>query len=73
MIDESRRIVSRWGWANKDSLIRKVISMDKRDPTLYANGKVYGADRTGGGIVWALDPLKNPSKKYRWSLESHRG
>ena len=28
-------------------------------PTLYPNGKVYGADRTGGGRLWALDPVKN--------------
>jgi hypothetical protein len=52
-------VASQWDWANKDSFIHDVISTDQRNPTLYANGKVYGADRTGGGIVWLLDPLKN--------------
>src|SRR6266571_61985 len=31
----------------------------QRNPALYANGKVYGADRTGGGRLWVLDPVKN--------------
>jgi streptogramin lyase len=56
---ERNFVVSQWDWANKDSFIHDVISTDKRNPRLYANGKVYGADRTGGSIVWVLDPLKN--------------
>src|SRR5260370_860507 len=56
---ERNFVVSQWDWANKDSFIHDVISTDKRHPTLYPNGKVYGADRTGGGIVRVLDPLKN--------------
>ncbi len=31
----------------------------QRDPTLYPNGKVYGVDRTGGGRLLILDPVKN--------------
>jgi outer membrane protein assembly factor BamB len=36
-----------------------LTTTDKRNPTLYPYGKVYGADRTGGGRLWALDPVKN--------------
>jgi hypothetical protein len=62
---ERNFVVSQWDWANKDSFIHDVISTDKRNPLLYPKGKVYGADRTGGGVVWALDPLRNTVEKVQ--------
>jgi len=47
------------GLGNTRIFFHDVTSTDKRNPTLYANGKVYGADRTGGGVLWVLDPVKN--------------
>ncbi|MEQ1947016.1 MAG: hypothetical protein ABL995_07495 [Bryobacteraceae bacterium] len=56
---ERNYVVTEWDWGAKESFIHDVVSTDKRNATLYANGKVYGADRTGGGRLWALDPVKN--------------
>ena len=56
---ERNFVVSQWDWGAPESFIHDVTSTDKRNPTLYANGKVYGADRTGGGRLWVLDPVKN--------------
>jgi hypothetical protein len=56
---ERNFVVSQWDWGAPESFIHDVTSTDKRNPTLYANGKVYGADRTGGGRLWVLDPTKN--------------
>jgi hypothetical protein len=56
---ERNFVVTQWDWAAPDSFIHDNISTDKRNPTLYANGIVYGADRAGGGRLWALDPMKN--------------
>src|ERR1700674_4450150 len=56
---ERNFVVSQWDWGTHESFFHDVTSTDKRNPTLYANGKVYGADRTGGGVLWVLDPVKN--------------
>jgi outer membrane protein assembly factor BamB len=56
---ERNFVVSQWDWGTRESFFHDVTSTDKRNPTLYSNGKVYGADRTGGGVLWVLDPLKN--------------
>jgi len=39
--------------------VHDLISTDKRNPSLYGYGKVYGVDRTGGGRLLILDPMKN--------------
>jgi hypothetical protein len=56
---ERNFVVTEWDWGAKESFIHDVTSTDKRNPNLYPNGKVYGADRTGGGRLWVLDPMKN--------------
>ena len=56
---ERNFVVSQWDWGAPESFIHDVTSTDKRNPTLYPNGRVYGADRTGGGRLWVLDPVKN--------------
>jgi hypothetical protein len=49
---ERNFVVTQWDWAAPDSFIHDNISTDKRNPALYGNGIVYGADRTGGGRLW---------------------
>ncbi|HLB46497.1 MAG TPA: hypothetical protein VJL59_05665, partial [Anaerolineales bacterium] len=56
---ERNFVVSQWDWGAPESFFHDLTSTDKRNPTLYPYGKVYGADRTGGGRLWALDPVKN--------------
>ncbi len=56
---ERNVVISQWDWGSPESFVHDLISTDKRNPTLYPNGKVYGADRTGGGRLWILDPVKN--------------
>src|SRR5712671_3652148 len=74
---ERNVVISQWDWGAPESFIHDVTSTDKRNPTLYANGKVYGADRTGGGRLWVLDPVKNtvqgvqikPRNSKGWSTD----
>ena len=56
---ERNVVVSQWDWGSPISFIHDLVSTDKRNPTMYAYGKVYGGDRTGGGMLWVLDPVKN--------------
>jgi len=56
---ERNFVVTQWDWGTGESFFHDVTATDKRNPTLYPYGKVYGADRTGGGRLWVLDPVKN--------------
>ena len=56
---ERNVVISQWDWAAPESFVHDLISTDKRNPTLYPYGKVYGGDRTGGGRLAVLDPVKN--------------
>jgi len=60
------------GLGSSESFIHDVTSTDKRNPTLYANGKVYGADRTGGGRLWVLDPVKNTVEGLQYNRETQK-
>lgn len=50
-------MLSVWDWANGNQ-IHDEISTDRRNPTVNANGVVYGVSPSTGFIQW-LDPVKN--------------
>ncbi|MDO8629721.1 MAG: carboxypeptidase-like regulatory domain-containing protein, partial [Phycisphaerales bacterium] len=56
---ERNVVISQWDWGFPESFVHDLVSTDKRNPTLYPYGKVYGVDRTGGGRLLVLDPVKN--------------
>jgi len=56
---ERNVVLTQWDWGFPESFVHDLISTDKRNPTLYPNGKVYGVDRTGGGRLLILDPVEN--------------
>ena len=56
---ERNVVISQWDWGTADSFVHDLVSTDKRNPTLYPYGKVFGADRTGGGNLLVLDPVRN--------------
>jgi streptogramin lyase len=61
---ERNVVVSQWEWGRKDSYIHDQISTDKRDPTLYPYGKVWGLD-FGQDTLWALDPRTDQVSSFK--------
>ena len=55
---ERNMVITQWAWGQDYSYIHDNVSTDKRKPTLYANGKVWGID-IGQSYLWALDPKTN--------------
>ena len=70
---ERNIVISEWDWGANDSFIHDLTSTDKRNPSLYPYGKVYGADRLGGGRLWALDPTKNTVTMYQIKPRDTKG
>ena len=55
---ERNVVLTMWSWGGPRTVIHDEIVTDKRKPTLYANGPVYGL---GGSAFVALDPTT-----HRW-------
>ncbi|MBM3779352.1 MAG: carboxypeptidase regulatory-like domain-containing protein [Acidimicrobiia bacterium] len=50
---ERNVVLTMWGWATPRGMVHDEVATDKRNPTLYPGGPVYGVG--GAGLV-ALDP-----------------
>lgn len=52
---ERNVVVTEWEWAGTNSYVHDLTATDKRRPTLYPYGKVWGVD-FGHDELWSLDP-----------------
>ena len=57
---ERNVVLTMWGWGHERGMVHDEVATDKRDPTLYANGPIYGVG--GAGLVIA-DPLSHRSRR----------
>ena len=46
---ERNVVLSSWGWGHPQGMVHDNVSTDKRNPTLYPNGPIYGVG--GAGLV----------------------
>ncbi len=53
---ERNLVITEWGWGDTFTYAHDEIATDKRNPTLYANGPIYGVD-LGNDRLLALDPM----------------
>ena len=53
---ERNVVITQWDWADPQAYLHDEISTDKRDPTVNANGLIYGALELSKDYVPVLDP-----------------
>ena len=51
-------VITQWGWGDTFTYAHDEIATDKRHPSLYPNGPIYGVD-LGNDRVLAVDPVKH--------------
>ena len=56
---ERNVVVTMWDWADPKVYMHDAISTDKRNPTLNANGLIYGALEESGDYLTTIDPVKH--------------
>ncbi len=56
---ERNMVVSLWDWATPTHYMHDAISTDKRNPTVNANGYIYGSPEESTDDVPVLDPVTN--------------
>jgi streptogramin lyase len=69
---ERHMVITQWAWARDDSYIHDNVSTDKRQPTLYPHGKVWGID-IGQSFLWSLDPVTHTVESHEVPLRDGPG
>ncbi|MQA89262.1 MAG: carboxypeptidase regulatory-like domain-containing protein [Gemmatimonas sp.] len=60
---ERNVVITMWDWADPKAYLHDVASTDRRDPTVNANGPVFGALEASADYVPALDPATHTASQ----------
>ncbi len=60
---ERNVVITQWDWADPKAYLHDEASTDKRDPTVNANGPIYGALEASADYVPVLDPVSHTASQ----------
>lgn len=60
---ERNAVITLWDWADPKGYLHDEISTDKRNPSVNANGPIYGAMELSADYVPVLDPIHNTTSR----------
>lgn len=60
---ERNVVITQWDWADPKAYLHDVVSTDRRNPTLNANGKLYGALEASADYLPVLDPVRHEATR----------
>ena len=60
---ERNVVITQWDWADPKAYLHDVVSTDRRNPTVNANGPVYGSLELSADYTPVLDPAKHVASK----------
>ncbi len=61
---ERNFVITQWAWGDRYTYVHDMVSTDKRNPNLYQNQSVYGAD-IGNDHVLIVDPIKHTAGQIK--------
>ena len=56
---ERNVVITEWDWADPKAYLHDEVSTDRRNPTVNANGPIYGSLELSADYLPVLDPLRN--------------
>jgi hypothetical protein len=62
---ERNVVITQWDWADPKAYLHDEISTDKRNPTLNANGLIYGSPEESRDYLPVLDPVHNTTSQVK--------
>src|SRR5215467_7055495 len=62
---ERNLVVSLWDWSSPKAYLHDEIATDKRNPTVNANGPLYGSPEDSTDMVPILDPATNTASEVK--------
>jgi hypothetical protein len=60
---ERNVVITQWDWADPKAYLHDVVSTDRRNPTVNANGLLFGALELSADYLPVLDPVRHTSSK----------
>ncbi|SMO50694.1 carboxypeptidase-like regulatory domain-containing protein [Fodinibius sediminis] len=60
---ERNVVITQWDWADPKAYLHDLVSTDRRDPTVNANGPLYGALELSADYLPVLNPESNDSSR----------
>src|SRR5688572_22893928 len=60
---ERNVVITMWDWADPNAYMHDEIASDKRNPTVNANGPVYGALEESADYLAVVDPKTHTASK----------
>ena len=65
---ERNVVITMWDWADPKAYLHDEVSTDRRNPTLNANGKIYGALELSADYLPVLDPMTHTISQVKLTV-----
>jgi hypothetical protein len=62
---ERNVVITQWDWADQKAYLHDEISSDKRNPSVNANGLIYGSPEESRDYLPVLDPVHNTTSQVK--------
>jgi hypothetical protein len=65
---ERNVVITQWDWADPKVYLHDEVSTDRRNPTLNANGLIYGALELSADYLPVLDPVRHTTSQVKLTV-----
>ena len=65
---ERNVVITQWDWADPKAYLHDEVSTDRRNPTINANGLIYGSLELSADYLPVLDPAKNAVSQVKLTV-----
>ncbi len=65
---ERNVVITEWDWADPKAYLHDVVSTDRRNPTVNANGLLYGALELSADYLPVLDPVRHTASQVKLTV-----
>jgi hypothetical protein len=65
---ERNVVITQWDWADPKAYLHDQVSTDRRNPTLNANGLIYGSLELSADYLPVLDPVHNTISQVKLTV-----
>ena len=65
---ERNVVITAWDWADPKAYLHDEVSTDRRNPTVNANGLIYGALEASADYLPVLDPVRHTASQVKLTV-----
>jgi hypothetical protein len=65
---ERNVVITQWDWADAKAYLHDEVSTDRRNPTVNANGPIYGALELSADYLPVLDPMRHTTEQVKLTV-----